>query len=128
MKADSGNVSTITYPNGYYILIVLSGTNTITVTAPDFHTRSLSDVVVQAEVDTNLEIKLFSLLALKGDINGDNHIDLADAIVALRVLIGFDISDKIRPDYATSDSDINGNYKLEMEELLFILQEVSGLR
>ena len=63
-----------------------------------------------------------------GDISGDGKTDLADAIIALKVLAGVNVSTQIRTDYSTAGIDINGNTKVEMAEAVFILQKVAGLR
>ena len=62
-------------------------------------------------------------LATPGDLDGDEDIDLIDAILALRVLAGIEPSSIIH-----KGADVNGNGKLGMEETIFILQTVSGLR
>jgi YD repeat-containing protein len=67
------------------------------------------------------------VLPVKGNINGDDSINLADAILALKVLSGLDPVG-IRSDYKASDSDIDGNKKIGPEEVIYILQKVSGLR
>jgi len=63
---------------------------------------------------------------LKGDINGDGMVDLADAVLALKVMAG--INATIRPIYPASGTDVNGDGKVGQHELLYILQYVSGLR
>ena len=65
---------------------------------------------------------------LKGDINGDGITDLADAILALRVLSGMDTSDQVRSGYIGSGADVNGDDRVGMEEVIYILQDVVGLR
>ncbi|MEA2013788.1 MAG: DUF1566 domain-containing protein [Thermodesulfobacteriota bacterium] len=63
-----------------------------------------------------------------GDINGDGNVDLADALIALKMLAGMDVSDLIRADYATSGVDVNGDNKIGMEEAVYIMQKISELR
>jgi len=58
-----------------------------------------------------------------GDINGDGGIDLADAILALRVLAGIPVTDTIN-----LNADVNSDKKIGIEEVIYILQKVSGLR
>jgi len=59
----------------------------------------------------------------KGDINSDNKIDLADAILSLQILAG------ISP-LGTVDiqADINDDSKIGTEEAIYILQIVAGIR
>jgi len=64
----------------------------------------------------------------KGDIDGNAVIDLADAIIGLRVLADFDTSSLVGPDYATSGADVDGDSNIGLAEIAYIMQEVSGLR
>lgn len=59
----------------------------------------------------------------KGNVNGDDKIDLADAILALRVSAGISISQTIY-----MDADVNGDKKIGIEEVIYILQKIAGLR
>lgn len=65
--------------------------------------------------------------AKRGDINGDDQVNLADAILAMRVMAGLTTSG-IRANYATSGADVNGDGMAGLHELLYILQFLSGLR
>ena len=62
-----------------------------------------------------------------GDLDGDFAVGISDAIVGLQVLSNLHPS-KFRSDYVNSDVDINGNNKLDLGEIVFILQQTSGLR
>ncbi|MDM8554218.1 choice-of-anchor D domain-containing protein [Desulfococcaceae bacterium HSG7] len=64
---------------------------------------------------------------LKGDLNGDNVVNLADAIIALQVITGYTPT-QLRTDYAISGTDVNGDDKVGMEELIYILQKEAELR
>ena len=70
----------------------------------------------------------FMMPPLKGDLNGDNKVDLADAVLALRILGGFSPTTGLRADYAASGTDVNGDNKAGLAELEFILQSAAGLR
>jgi hypothetical protein len=70
----------------------------------------------------------FMMPPLKGDLNGDNKVDLADAVLALRILGGFSPTSGLRADYAASGTDVNGDNKAGLAELEFILQSAAGLR
>ncbi|MGE0083824.1 MAG: C13 family peptidase [Desulfococcaceae bacterium] len=72
--------------------------------------------------------KLLTKKCEKGDINNDTETDLKDAIIALKILAGADVSGYFRTDYNTGVVDVNGNAKVEMAEAVFILQKVAGLR
>jgi len=54
-------------------------------------------------------------------------VDLTDIILALQVLAGGTPAG-IRPDYASSGTDVNGDNKVGIEEVGYILQTISGLR
>jgi len=68
----------------------------------------------------------FTYVAL-GNVNGDTSVNLTDAILALKVIAGMD-PEGIRSDYATSGVDVNGDGKIGMAEVIYILQHVAGLR
>jgi hypothetical protein len=129
VKTDIGNAAAITLPNGYYMLILPSGTYEITITAEGYKPQTKSDVVVTDLNAATLNIKMSSTSqAKKGDINGDGDVNLTDLIVVLRVVAGIDASGLVRSDYAESDADVNGDSKVGMDELLYIMQVVAGLR
>ncbi len=58
----------------------------------------------------------------KGDVNGDGYVDLADAMIVLRSLSGYNASDT-----TIKEADVNGDNMIGMEEALYIVQQVSGL-
>ncbi len=53
---------------------------------------------------------------------------MADAITGLNVISGFDSNKSIRLYYSTSAIDVNSDGKMKIEEVMYILQQVSGLR
>ena len=61
------------------------------------------------------------LSGIMGDLNGDTQVDLSDAILGLRMLAGITVS--VQP-----DADVNGDGKIGLEELVFILQKTAELR
>jgi hypothetical protein len=64
---------------------------------------------------------------LKGDINGDGKVDLADAVLALKVMAGLGQTG-VRANYATSGADVNGDGMVGAAEVGYILQYAAGLR
>jgi hypothetical protein len=62
-----------------------------------------------------------------GDLDGDFAVGLADAIVGLKVLSDLD-PPGLRSDYINSGVDISGNKKIGLDEVIFILQQLSRLR
>lgn len=59
-----------------------------------------------------------------GDLNRDNRIDLADAVLSLQILTR---SDGAAID-VTLEADVNGDRKLGLAETVYILQKAAGLR
>ena len=64
---------------------------------------------------------------IKGDINGDGRVDLADAVLALKVMAGLGQTG-VRENYATSGADVNGDERVGAAEVGYILQYAAGLR
>ncbi|RZB30254.1 MAG: hypothetical protein SRB1_02534 [Desulfobacteraceae bacterium Eth-SRB1] len=62
-----------------------------------------------------------------GDVNDDGNVNLTDAILALQVTVGMNPAG-IRSNYATSGADVNGDAKIGLAEVIYILQDVAGLR
>lgn len=58
----------------------------------------------------------------KGDVNGDDNVDLADAVLSLQVLAGLD------PDGVELGADVDADGKIGLGEVIYILQKVAGLR
>jgi len=58
-----------------------------------------------------------------GDVDGDLDVDLADAILSLRILTGVALSEKIG-----GDADVNEDGRIGFEEVMYILQDISGFR
>lgn len=79
---------------------------------------SINNVVVKA----GQSVSMIGNPDLAGDINGDSIVDLADAIIALRVLNGLNIT-SIGHWY-----DVNGDEVIGLEEAIFILHHagISG--
>jgi len=57
-----------------------------------------------------------------GDVNGIGGVDLADAIIALRILAGVSVMETI-----CLNADVNGDGKIGLEEVIYILRVVAGL-
>jgi len=59
---------------------------------------------------------------IPGDVNGDGKIDLADAMLVLRILSGIPVGN------INLNADVNGDGKIGLAELGYILQKVAELR
>jgi len=64
---------------------------------------------------------------IQGDLDGQNGVTLIDAILAHQVVAGRTPA-TVRPDYAASGADVNGDNKIGLAEVLYILQAVAGVR
>ncbi|QTA89904.1 hypothetical protein [Desulfonema magnum] len=63
--------------------------------------------------------------ALKGDLTGDWTVDLIDAIIALKILAGADVSDAVWAGYSILTADVNGDERVGFEEFLYILEQMN---
>jgi alpha-tubulin suppressor-like RCC1 family protein len=61
---------------------------------------------------------------LAGDFNGNRGIDLADAIIGLRVLV----RGTVDPSATGLSSAVDGNWQLGLSDVIYILQKLAGLR
>ena len=62
-----------------------------------------------------------------GDLDDNGQADLVDAILGLQVMSGMKPSE-LREDSAGSGADVNGDGKIGMAEVIYILQNAAGLR
>ncbi len=60
---------------------------------------------------------------LAGWVPGTNGVDLADAMSALQVLVGLEPSTSVH-----KEADVNGDGRIGLEEVIYILQKVARLR
>ncbi len=60
---------------------------------------------------------------LPGDINNDGVVNLTDAILALQVSSAVNITARVY-----NEADVNGDQKIGLPEMIFILQKASGAR
>ncbi|QTA78799.1 Peptidase C13 domain-containing protein, NHL repeat-containing [Desulfonema limicola] len=107
--------------SGTYYDFFNKGTYSIDVYAKDSNgniSMSKNTIVTQ---NTNLNPEL-------GNINGDEVVDLTDAIIALKVLAGMDTGNAVRSDYTTAIVDVDGNNRVGMQELIYILQDTAQIR
>ncbi|MFC1867821.1 hypothetical protein ACFL0H_06785 [Thermodesulfobacteriota bacterium] len=120
IRTDAGT-SGACVSGGYYIIFHPQGTFTLTVEAQGYAPLSQGITVVAGSNQLNFVLSGDSIK--KADINNDLTIDLTDAILVLQVL------DRIEPSSTVyKQADVNGKNKIGMEEIIYILQEVSELR
>lgn len=60
--------------------------------------------------------------SIPGDINGDDRVDLSDLVLCLQILSGRDV------DGIDKGAAVNGDGRIGMEELLFVIQKIAELR
>jgi len=63
---------------------------------------------------------------VKGDVDGDGDVDLTDALIALKAVVGMDTTGLVRSDYAASGVDVNVDNDVNLAEAIYILRELSG--
>ena len=107
----------------------VSNGNTVTVrqTSSGSYSTKTDAVLTIGGVSDTFSVTTVTEAIFIGDINGNGKIDLADAIVALKSLSGLN-PPGIRSDYGSSGIDVNNDDKIGLEEALYILQLVAGLR
>ncbi len=49
-------------------------------------------------------------------------------MIALKIVAGMDAPISLRPDYVSSGVDLNGDDRVGMREVIYVLQKVAGLR
>lgn len=67
------------------------------------------------------------VITFRGDINGDDLVNLEDAILVLQVVSNLN-PDGIRSNYADSGADANNNQRIGTEDAIYILQKAAGMR
>lgn len=97
------------------------GVYQVTIRVTDNGTPALTD-------SKTITITVKAKEAPKGDLNGDGKIDLADAVLVLKVISGVDTSGLILSDFTSSGAEVNGDNRVGMAEAIYILQKISGLR
>ena len=117
-----GAIAWSTALGGYCLGQVPPGTHVVTATANGY--RTLSDTGV-AIGDGQVVTKDFALMPTnrRGDVNGDAQVDLADAILALKVA-----SEQAVNSQVYRDADVDGDGKIGLQEAIYILQKAAGLR
>jgi len=82
---------------------------------------SISALTMNDKESERVYLKVRKLCPVKGDVDNSYIINLADAILALRVLSGIEATVELR-------TDVNGDSRIGLEEVVYILQTVAGLR
>jgi hypothetical protein len=59
-----------------------------------------------------------------GDLTGDGVIDVADAVMAMQIIIRMAVDDPISP----QAGDMDGDRRIGMTDVVYLLQLIAGLR
>ncbi len=65
--------------------------------------------------------------AVRGDVNDDGGVDLADAVIVLKVLTDTDVTGQLRSDYIPAGVDVNGDDDVGPEEAIYCLRKAAGM-
>ena len=57
------------------------------------------------------------------DINADCEVNILDAMLALQVICGIEVLQ-----FVTNKADLDGDHQIGLQEVIYILQEVAGMR
>ncbi len=110
------NGTSVTVQGGSFshTITLESGSNVITTVATDNAGNSVTDTRT---------IVYDIAPILKGDINGNSIVDLADAVMALQIVSRFTPA---QPIY--KNADVGGDAKIGLQEVIYILQKVAEMR
>ena len=106
----------------------IAGDQLKTANSFDYETQSSYSLRVRTTDQRGLWYEKFFIImvndkTIKGDINNDEIVNIEDAILGLRVLSGFQSQEQIN-----LLADVNGDGKIGMVDVIYILQKTSGLR
>jgi hypothetical protein len=103
---------TIAPSAGYYVTdVTVDGSSVGAVTAYSFNNVTSAHTIT-------------AVFGLKGDIDQNGSVDLRDAISALQIASGWDMSGKT----IMAGADVNGDGKIGLADVIFILQRAAGIR
>ena len=118
----SGGGSLLTAANGLYLASFATGNYEISVSADGYQTigpLSVDLSVAGGIVTRNVGLQPVSS-GVPGDADGDTHVTISDAILVLKGLVGQGMP--------FPDCDVDGDNRVDMKEMIYILQTVSAVR
>jgi hypothetical protein len=86
-----------------------------------YYSDQVSGVSVIEDQTTIVDFALYHLVA--GDVNGDAGVDVADAILVLRYIVGLA---ELAGEY-WEQADVNGDGKVDVSDAILILRYIVGL-
>jgi hypothetical protein len=111
--------------NGSFILKVEAGTVNLSVIVAGYKSTIVQNVLVQAGQETPVTVRMASSALGPGDVDGSGQVAIADAILALRVISKLPLPLSVSISMA---ADVNGDQKIGLPEVIYILQKVAGIR
>ena len=114
-----------TFPGGsstYSTLTNIAGQASVTCTA-NAQIGAYSVTATPLALNPSVSLLLTNGARLLGDIDGNERVDLSDAILALQILSGVSPAGMVY-----KEADINGDGKIGIEEVIYILQKEAGIR
>ena len=117
---DDGTASTATASAGGYGIPLLPGTYEVTATISDG--RSVMKTAVVSDRNVKIDFRL-SDFPIPGDMDGNGRVDLADAVMALRIVAGVSATPSPSP-----TASLAGNGKIGLAEAIYALQRAAGAR
>jgi hypothetical protein len=121
----AGSSQFTTLSNGTFIMMMSSGTYTVTATASGYQIKILANIALSsgAVYDAGMSLESNTPPPVPGDLNGDGKVGLTDAILALQVMSNIT---PVRQYYNVGD--VNGDGKIGLPEAVYILQKAAGIR
>jgi hypothetical protein len=109
--------------DGYYLAQIPPGTYAVDATASGYVSKSFAGVVIPEGNLVTKDFGLYPLSLMKGDVDGNLSVNLADAVLAMGVLAGIENIQSVN-----QEGDVNSDGKIGIEEVIYILQDVCELR
>jgi len=122
LLSDGGH-AIVSTGGGYYFGTGSPGPYTLDVQASGYH--AVTDLPLNV-LEGSFVVMTVGLNAMEpekfGDVDGTPPVNLADAVLTMQIMGG------LEPGAVDLDADVDGDGKISMPELIFILQKVAGLR
>ncbi len=96
-----------------------------TPTAPPSYGNKFAEIVIYDDQGSEMRrVPLSGSLGelLRGDLSDNGAVDIADAVIALRIAAGYDA-----PDTVNTILDVNTDNRIGLEEAFFALQKAAGI-
>jgi hypothetical protein len=115
----NGNTGTVTYYGGTSIILTATPDSGINFAGWSGGCSGRDTCSITANANTQVT----AYFSIKGDVNSDGAVNLTDANMALQVMSGIPPASAI-----DVNADVNGDNKIGMGEIIYILQKIAGIR